>query len=595
MPFDGITIAAVVRELDVQLAGSRIERVHQPEREVLVLSVRGHGASHRLVISANPRWNRLHVTTQRLPNPQRPPLFCTVLRKHLEGGRLQAVTQDGWERVVRFRVQAMNDFMEWQERELVCEFTGKHANIILVDPATGLIVDAMKRYGDSAGYREVAPGHPYVGPPPQDKLDVTAADEVELARRVWNCPDATLARALFTACAGFSPFAARQACLLAGIDPDTESGQCGAWEMSAVLAQCRRMAEQARSGTARGVVVCRGGEAVDFAAYPVQPESTDVSVCERESAGEAVAFFFTRALARMQMESTRANLLRRLRQDQARLQRRSDLLREDLAQAAEGARWRTWGELLTAYAHRVPRGAEAVELEDFVDGSPLLIPLLPHLSVIDNAQRYFRLYAKARAALEHAASRLAATEAELAYLQSVATMAEQADSAEEFEEILLELEREGYVKTGGKTRRAGTGSPRPPRRFFSSNGTEILVGRNNLGNDRLTLRLAREGDLWLHASGIPGAHVILRLDSNAASMDAVPDADLEEAALLAAYFSQGRSGGKVSVDYTFRRSVRKPAGARPGMVVYDPYWSLLVDTSDARLARLLAQEDSAPA
>ncbi|NLU49871.1 MAG: fibronectin/fibrinogen-binding protein [Syntrophomonadaceae bacterium] len=595
MPFDGLAIAALCRELGPQLENQRIERIYQPEKDEIIISVRRRKDS-RLLISANPRWARFHTTNERKENPAVPPGFCMLLRKHLEGGRIKAITQVDFERIVEIRVEALNDLLEWTDKVLVCEFMGKHSNIILLDPETGTIIDAIKRYSNEvSSYREVLPGKPYIAPPSQGKLHPLKASLEQVAERLWREPGRSLSQAIFAVYSGFSPFAARQVCHQAGLDPDLPAGECGEFEISTIFAACRSLVEQVTTGYARPtVLVSRQGEAVEFAPYTLIPDNRDSSTCiPFATTSQLVDSFFQEKLTRARMDSLKTNLLRLVKSHLDKSYRRRFLLEEDLAQARASEKFKLWGELLTAYAYQLKKGRAKVELHNYYTGEPVTIDLQPHLSPIDNAQRYFRAYNKAKASIYHASMRLRTTDDEIVYLESVAVALQQAETAIELDEIVEELGKEGYISE--KTRRfCPSGERSKPRVFTSSDGIQILVGRNNRQNDQLTMRESDRNDLWLHAKDVAGSHVIIRLPKYVKDIHQVPDRTLEEAALLAAYYSKARGEEKVPVDYTFRQNVRKPKGAKPGRVLYENYWTIYVNSSDARLGRMVTPADQHP-
>lgn len=586
MPFDGITIAAVCRELDLQLKGHRIERIYQPEKDEIIISTRNHKSSSRLLISANPQWARLHSTESRRQNPSTPPAFCMLLRKYLEGGKIKAVRQVDFERIIHLRVEAPNNFMEWKEKILVCEFMGKHSNIILINPETGVIIDAIKKYSHEVStYREVLPGKQYVFPPSQGKLNPREASYDEFARRLWQQQNQDIARALFAIYSGLSPFTAREICSQVGLDPCYPAEQCGEFEIAALFRTCQSMIQQVTTGDIRPTVLGSRRGVVEFAPYEISATAGGILVSSFSSINQAADYFFTEKLSRVRLDSLKTNLLRSLRSSLEKAYRRAMLQEGDLVQAEAGTKYRLWGELLTTYAHQLQKGQTRSTLEDYYSGETVEIDLLPHLSPIENAQKYFKLYNKARASAHHAQARLQVTREEIDYLESVVVALEQAATLAELEEIIEELEKEGYVKGRKEPRRLEERSQ--PRVFISSDGLKILAGRNNRQNDRLTLKESAQNDLWLHAKGIPGTHVIVHLPKHVKSIHQVPDRTLEEAALLAAYYSKGNDAGKVPVDYTFRQNVKKPKGAKPGMVVYENYWTIYVSPSDPRLEKLL--------
>lgn len=587
MPFDGLTISCLVNELNEELAGQRVEKIYQPEKDEITLLVRRRKGSSRLVISANARWARMHIASVRQDNPAHPLAFCMLLRKHLEGAKILAFEQIDFERIVRIRFEALNDLMEWQEKHLICEFTGKNSNIVLVDPVTNLILDGIKRYGSElSSYREVLPGSTYVPPPGQDKLNPLCLDYSEFYQAFWqNSRAASASQALFQTVTGLSPRSCDEILIYSGIDPQTPVDQCGEYELSRIH---RMLTTFVKMELPRiPCVVWQGSEPVDYFAFEPRQFPGYVTV-KYDTLNEAMDAYYSARLASVRLESRRSNLLRDLRGQLDKAYKKLYLQNEDLAAARDKEKLRTWGELLTAYAHLVKKGDSQTVLPDFEDGEPVEIELQPHLSAIENAQRYFRQYARSRKTRERLEELIKANQADIEYLESVYLAVEKAESIDELEDIIEELALEGFRKEHVRHRkeRERTGNP---RRFLSSDNLEIWVGKNNRQNDLLTLKRSNRSDLWFHVQGYPGTHVILALPPHISDIQEVPDRSIEEAALLAAYYSKARGAEKVPVDYTFRFNVRKPRGAHPGMVVYDNYWTIYVNPQDPRITELLGR------
>lgn len=588
MPFDGFTIAALCNELNQDLAGARIDRIHQPEKDELVLTIRMvRGGSKRLLLSANPRWARMHLTDTRKANPPHPSSFCMLLRKYLEGGKIQSVKQVGFERMVMIDIEALDEFREWTTRRMVCEFMGRHSNIILINPDSRIIMDAIKKYGsDVSSYREVLPGKLYVTPPSQNKLNPREADYEAFCSGIWSVDEQTaISAALFALYSGVSPFTAREICLMAGINPALPAAQCGEYELGKLYQQVNALLQAVNSGVAQPSLVYDNNVPVEFAAYPISAASTH----SFDSMNAACDRYFTAKLDALRLESWKTNLSRNIKLILDKAYKKRFFQEGDLDQARNQEKYKTWGELLTAYAYQLEKGMTEAVLVDYTSGEEIVIPLDVRHTPIINAQRYYKIYNKSRKAITHLQNLMAANQLEIDYLESVLFSIQQAESINDMEEISDELGKNRGSKSKGKGQK--TNGPRTvPRRFLSSDGLDILVGRNNRQNDNLALRQSDPGDLWLHAKNIPGSHVIVRLPRSMKSIHDLPDATLEEAALLAAHFSKASQSEKVEVDYTFRSQVKKPGGAKPGMVIYDNYWTIIINPNEPRLEKLLQSE-----
>ncbi len=590
MPFDGLVIRALAKELNSNLIDARIDKIHQPEKDELVFSIRqAKAGTVKLVISANPRWARLHISTEKKTNPSQPSAFCMLLRKYLEGGKIKEVRQIGMERIVHIRIEALNDFREWQDKLLICEFMGRHSNIILLNPETGLIVDSIKKVSSEvSSYREVLHGKEYISPPSQGKLDPVHTDYESFAAAIWKQEETTsAASALFNIYTGLSLYSAREICAAASLDASLTVEECGEFELSRIYQSTRTRIQNIDQGHIMPTVQYFKNNPLEFA--PFAPVDANPGVKIFTSMNEACDAFYRQKLSQLRLESMQTNLTRQINEHLHKAYRKQFLQEGDLSQAQENGKYKIWGELLTSYANQFKKGDTIAVLPDFYSGEEVSLPLDVRYTPIQNAQRYFRIYNKSRGTQKHLQRLMAENQVGIDYLESVLVAINQAESPAMIEEIIEELEKEKYSKV-----RASRSKNKPershPRKFLSSDGLEIRVGRNNLQNDRLTLKESDRHDLWLHARQIPGTHVIVSLPAAISTIDAVPDRTLEEAASLAAYFSKASDSQKVGVDYTFRYNVKKPGGARPGMVIYDNYWTIMVNPDSEMVQKLLASQ-----
>ncbi|MEN6349187.1 MAG: NFACT RNA binding domain-containing protein [Syntrophomonas sp.] len=592
MPFDGISIRALCRELNSDLLDARIDKIFQPEKDEIVLSIRQVKAGTvRLLISANARWARMQIDSHKKTNPVRPPSFCMLLRKYLEGGKIKAVKQVDFERIVHIEIEALDDFREWKNKLLICEFMGRHSNIILVNPENNIIIDAIKKYGsDLSSYREVLPGKEYISPPQQGKLNPLTASYEEFTQHMWSQAEGrTLSASLFQVFSGISPFSSRELCLASGFDPDTQVEQCGELELSGVFNHIKALLNNIDKGNIEPVVVYQHLQPVEFSPYEIYSIRGPAKIIHYPSMNETCDRYYGDKLQQVRLDSMKVNLSRNIKVYLDKAYKKRFFQEGDLSKARENMKFKVWGELLTAYVHQFAKGDIEATVDDFYSGEKTTIKLDPRYTPIQNAQKYFKTYNKSRNALRHLEILMQKNQAEIDYLESVMVLINQAESPVELAEIVEELEKESYLKEHSK-RSKNQPEKSHPRCFISSEGLEILVGRNNRQNDMLTLKQADRHDLWLHAHEIPGTHVIIKLPGKSGSIDEVPDATLEEAAGLAAYFSKAGQADKVPVDYTFRANVRKPGGAKPGMVIYDNYWTLMANPLSEEVKKLITIE-----
>ncbi len=577
MPFDGLTITRLCFELNQILLNARIDKIHQPLKDELVFSIRQPGSgSFRLLLSANPRWARMHLTGEKQANPVNPPAFCMLLRKYLEGGKIQKITQLDFDRIIHIEIEALDEYREWRKKILICEFMGKHSNIILIHPENQVIIDAIKKYGSElSSFREVLPGKTYVRPSAQDKLNPLETSFDLFAKHFYRQGENTsLPQALFRTFSGLSPFSCRQICLGAGLDENMAVEYCGAIELLHLYQYLQSILRSFNEDIIQAQLVYQNQHPQDFAPYRIY--SLPGSSIFFSGISEACQRYYDDSLSIARLESMKVNYARQLKEILDRLHRKRFHQEGDLTQARDNKRYQVWGELLTAYAHEIKKGQTEVSLEDFYSKEPVEIKLDPMYTPIQNAQRYFKIYNKSTKAIKHLQLLMAKNNEEINYLESVLLSIEQAETLELLEEVVEELEKEHYLKEKGKKRRKEQMRSQP-RSYLSSDGLTILVGRNNRQNDHLSLKQAERGDLWLHTKEVPGTHVILKLPPHVHSIHDVPDRSLEEAACLAALYSKASQSDKVAVDYTFRSNVKKPAGARPGMVIYDNYWTIMVN------------------
>ncbi|MGI6412218.1 MAG: Rqc2 family fibronectin-binding protein [Syntrophomonadaceae bacterium] len=593
LAFDGITIRALVKELNPWLNSARIDKIYQPEKDEINIILRHpETGTAKILISANPKWCRLHLTAEKKENPPAPPGFCMLLRKHLEGGKILNIDQYNCDRIIIFTIQALNDFKEWQEKLLICEFMGRHSNILLVNPINNLIIDAMKKYdGEVSSHREVLPGKEYILPPDQGKLNPLKVDFLDFAQFMWNkAVDKTVASSLFSAITGISIFTAQELCRMVGIEPETPVEQCGEFELSKLYNGLKKLIADMDHGLFTPVVAYKNLIPVEYAPYPIQ-KAPDVTTVDSNSISEAMDRFYSEKLALVKAESIKSNLFRTVKMHQDKLYKKKFHQESDLANAYKNLKFKLWGELLTSYAYSINKGDTEVNVLDYYSGENITIKLDPRYTPMQNAQRYFKKYNKSNKAIKHLESLIAKNQEEIDYLDSLLVALNQADSLLEIREIMEEMKKGGYLKENFKTARKEQ-IQSTPREFVSEDGFKILVGRNNRQNDYLTFKQAARNDIWLHAQGIPGSHVIIRLPKPLESIDEIPISTLLDAASLAACYSKAQGAEKVPVDYTFRYNVRKPTGARPGKVVYDNYWTVYVNPHSERVQKLLTQLQS---
>ncbi|WP_407307529.1 NFACT family protein [Desulfosporosinus sp. SB140] len=608
MALDGVTLAYLVNELAPQLRGARIDKIFQPEKEEIHIQLRLSQGNRRLLLNASATAPRFHLTGENKKNPPSPPMFCMILRKHLEGGKLVSLSQRDLERVITFEIQNYNDRGDLVTLHLHLEIMGKHSNLILVDPTTKTILDGLKRYSHAVSrYREVLPGRAYLTPPSQGKLPPTEDEETWRQAFSTDDLDRQMTKILLSRFAGVSPELALEIVIQAGLTEDVHLHQCGDIDLSRLFQAYRRLCNP--EGT-REIQPC-----IYYQPIPQSPPTTftfvpfqqyqELKMEKFSSLNETIeSFFYLKSITNI-LEAKRGSLRKIVQEQQTHFQKKLKVYEEAISNADSSLAYQRWGELLTANLHRIPLGSIEVMVEDYYDPSQSLvtIPLDPHISAIDNAQRYYKYYNKAKATLFKTKQLQESAVEEVNYLDSLRVSLEQASSLTELDEIHLELVGQGYLagkpakkeprktKKGRSSAKSNVKSPKEriqPRVYRSSQGRIIYVGKNNAQNDWLSLRKGKPNDLWLHVKQIPGSHVLIPLDEGEEFPD---DATLEEAAALAIYYSQARGSSQVAVDYTHVKQLKKPNSAKPGMVIYDQNWTLFLTPKPEILERLLASEE----
>lgn len=575
MPLDAICLQGVVGELAPQLTGSRIEKIQQPARDQIILLLRG---SRRLFLNAGANQPRIHLTEQLRDNPSQPPMFCMLLRKHLSGGIIESVRQEALERVVTLTVLASDEMGERSRFTLVWEGMPRRANLILCD-RDGRIIDCLRRVDLEAEQdRQVMPGLFYRLPTRQDKRSPLSVTEEEFAALLGRAaPDAPLDGWLLDTFTAISPLVARELTVRACGSTDAPVSQGNAlWD---VFSRWQRYVNE---NTFTPTLIKRNGSLADFTYGPVTQYGTYAETEIYDSFSHLLDDFYEKREQAERVKQKGRDLLKTATTARDRVRRKLAAQEKELAACLDRDHLRICGELITANLYRMERGQSRLTAQNYYDENcaDVDIPLDVRLSPQENAARYFKQYAKAKTAEKYLTAQLQRGREELQYLESVLQELAQAESEQDFNDIRTELTDGGYLRGRGK-KQPGFQRASKPREFRSSAGLRILVGRNNRQNDRLTTKDADKRDIWLHTQKIHGSHVIL------CTGGAEPDEQsLMEAASLAAYFSQAQGSTKVPVDYTPVKFVKKPAGAKPGMVVYTTYQTMLADPDEELVKHL---------
>ena len=573
MPLDGLTLGLIARELNAALAGGRIDRIIQPERDELILTVRSGGANHMLLLSASAGCARAHLTTVKKSSPLEPFNLCMLMRKHLTGGRIFEIRQVESDRILEIEIEHLDELGDRARKTIVCEFMGKHSNLIFTG-ADGRIIDSARRVSEAiSSVREVLPGLRYERPPAHGKLPFDRVDEASL-RGALEGKGGAVHKLIAASISGMSAQTARELAFRACGNEDAHVEECD------LAALCASVAGELRAipdSVAPAVLYGEDGRPVDAVAFPYRSRAH----LRREdfpTISAAMDEFYRSRDRAERISQKSAAIHRTLKTNIERCERKLALQREALLGAERMEEYRVSGELLTANLHLAEKGMKSVSLPNYYDPElkEIEIPLDVKLSPAQNAQRYFKLYQKARNARTLAAEQIERTSEELAYLEGQMDNLGKCSGESELAELRAELEKFGYLRHSANRRQMKQLPPSQPMKFMAPSGATILVGKNNLQNDKLTFS-AEPNEIWLHAKDMPGSHVII----------VGPDPDEETivfAAKLAAAYSKGAHSSNVPVDYTRRRFVKKPSGAKPGFVIYTNQRTLYVTPEDARPA-----------
>lgn len=582
MAFDGVLLNGIMDELEKYLLNGRVDKIYQPEKDEIHLIIRNGRSNYRLLVSASANYPRIHLTNATKPNPPAPPMFCMVARKYLDGSRLVSIEQPGFERILVLSFEALNEFGEKAIRRLYVEIMGRHSNIVLTDD-NSKILDSIKHVGNSISrVREVLPGKEYLFPPTQGKLSPLSANPQAILSALESADSGNrAANALMNSFTGISKATAEEIVYTAfeGAIPGSLSEN----DVLRIAASFECFFARVKSkGFIPCILLSGDSSLVDILPFKYSRFSK-YNVREYDSFSEALDDFYLKKDTADRIQQRTSFLHKTIRNNLERCEKKLALHHKELEDAQAGDTYRLYGELITANIHNILPGSKEVSLPNYYDpdNAPVTIPLDPDKSPSQNAQVYFRLFAKSKTIKEKVASLIQDTRTEIEYLESLSESLSRAENEAEIQEIADELAREGYIKSRSVKKPDKHKHAVKPHRFVSSDGFEILVGRNNTQNDMLTFKLSSNNDIWLHSKAVPGSHVIIK-----AAGKSMPETTLIEAAILAAYHSKAKFSENVPVDYCPAKNVKKPSGAKPGMVIYSNYKTLYVTPSEEVVNKL---------
>ena len=577
MALDGITVSCLVHEWQQTLVGGRITKIAQPEPDELLLTIKNFD-TYRLHLSASASLPLACLIPENRQSPLTAPNFCMLLRKHLNSARILSVEQPDLERIIRIKVEHLDEMGDTRVKWLIIELMGKHSNIIFCDE-NETVIDSIKRVSAMvSSVREVLPGRAYFIPNTADKHSLLADSPADLAAAVHACTG-DLRRAIYTTITGISPVLANELTHRAGLSSVSDVAECDDAAFERLAKSLAWLRDTVAEGAFAPMCVLSDGIPAEFAAVPltVYTDFPKYEAKSFDSMSELLLYYYETKEAATRIRQKSAELRRTVQTAVERVAKKLDLQEKQFADTEKKDRFRICGELLTTYGYSAVSGSESFTCTNYYDDSEITIALDPTLSIMDNAKRYYERYSKLKRTGEALASHIAESREELAHLESVRESLEFAADEADLADIRRELTDCGYLKfhRSGSDRRASRKMTSRPYHYRTADGFDIYVGRNNYQNEELTHHFAAANDWWFHAKGIPGSHVLVH--SGGAE---VPDAVFELAGSLAAYYSKNRDSQKVEIDYIQKKHVKKPAGAKPGFVVYYTNYSLVAEPAE---------------
>ena len=575
MAFDGITIANMVYELNKTILGGRINKISQPEPDELMLTIKGNDGTYKLLISANASLPLIYLTQQSKSNPLTAPNFCMLLRKYITNGRILSITQPDFERVICFEISHLNELGDPAVKYLHIEIMGKHSNIIFTDEKH-MILDSIKHVSTStSSVREVLPGREYFIPKTQLKFNPLNTSKEEFLKNV--CTKAvSLQKALYSSYNGLSPLAANEICERANLDGDLSALALGEMEQLHLYRMFTLFFEEITDGKYQPTMYFDGEEPVEYTCMDYLAFK-DKQKKYYEMISDLLSDYYFKKQIYQRIRQKSVDLRKIVSTALERNRKKYELQQKQLEDTQSKDKFKVYGELLHTYGYSCEPKAKSLTCTNYYTNEEITIPLDPDKTPLENASHYFEIYGKLKRTYEALTGYIVETESEILHLESVSEALEIATSEDDLSQIKEELIISGYIRRNNNVKK--TKIKNQPLHFLSTDGYHIYVGKNNLQNEELTFQFANGGDWWFHAKGMAGSHVIVKSEGQIE----LPDRVYEEAGKLAGYYSKGKGSDKIEIDYVQRKHVKKPAGSKPGFVVYYTNYSLTTDTDISSL------------
>jgi predicted ribosome quality control (RQC) complex YloA/Tae2 family protein len=571
MSLDGVFIKSIINELDKKLTGGRVDKIHQPDKNEIVMSIRSKGENLKLLITAAGSSPRLHLTSITRKNPMEPPMFCMLLRKHLTGARITSLRQINFDRIVEISFESRDELGTLANKSLIVEIMGKHSNIIFVNEGNTIIDSLIRVTPQVSSVRQVYPGLSYKAPPGSDKLNPLTADRQSFMEELESTNRGIFIFDFFYKnFTGFSPFISREICWLANLNESTCLGELSHEKKEELWDAFSKIRDRINENDFSFNIYYDENKIYGFYCLEVE-YLKDFGKKSFPSSADLLDEYYYELDNKNKINQRVASLIKSINTKIARNKKKVEKQRTELLNAESRDKYRIYGDLILANLHKRPEDNKLTVANYYdPDQKEITIPLDPKLSLSQNSQKYFKRYNKLKNAAEELEKLIDSTLSEIAYLENILFSIEECETTEDLDDIYSELIGQGLMKKRSKINKPK--ETKPITTFISSGGHEILVGKNNIQNDMITFKIAKSEDYWFHAKNMPGSHVVIRTMG-----DELTDEEYIEAAKIAAYYSKGKNSGRVEVDYTKKSNIKKPPNAKPGFVIYDTNYSMLAE------------------
>lgn len=591
MALDGLVIHSIVDELHKKLLGGKIDKVYQPENDEVVLHIRNNKENFKLVLSCSASNPRVYLASDyKKENPINAPMFCMLFRKYIQGGNIVNVSQVDFERIIKISFESFDELKEKTTKDIIIEIMGRHSNIILTHSSNNKIIDSAKRIPPSVSrVRQILPGQTYVLPPKQDKLNPITDISLNSFVDTLSSFDGPIFKAIYSKFLGISPVIAKEICFRANIDENLLVSKISSDDISKIYREFHNLFKYIKDNIYNPCMVIDTSidKVLDFSCINLSLFS-NLSIINDDSISKILENYYATKDIKDRIHQRSSDLRKSISIKLDRLYNKLNKQEKELIESENADIYKIKGELITSYIYMIEKGMESVEVANFYDPEykNIKISLNTNFTPSENAQKYFKKYNKLKTAKKEITSQMEITKEEIDYLENIMLSIENCENLAELMDIREELGKVGYIRSKNNSKKE-TKLTTKLHEFVSSNGFKILVGKNNKQNDHLTLKVASNEDIWMHTKNIPGSHVIIKTEGKE-----VPDETIFEGAMLAAFFSKSKMSSQVPVDYTKKKNVKKPNGAKPGMVIYDTNNTIYVTPTEELVAKLKSKFDN---